>query len=408
MSITLNGTTGITTPDIDSTAAPDLVGTNFTSLPSAQLTGALPAIDGSSLTGIPLSNPNLVINGSMEINQRGNKTGLTTTGYTLDRHNLEIVNMGTLSVTQDTDVPAGLGFSKSMKIQCTATQALDVGSSRLYFIHRTEGFDSVQTMYGTADAKDVTLSFWIKANRSQTLSVNFENEATSGANPDQGYQTSQAYTTADTWQKMSVTIPGDTRTGMGFVFDSAKALCFEISLSTGYTSVTPSATWSTLNNAQRHGHNTEHFADSTSNYFNITGVKLELGDTATPFEHISYGDQLQKCMRYFQKFSAEDSLYQRYSTGICFSATSCSSLMALPVTMRAKPTIGTSGTASHFAILHKNSAVSTLTSTPTISSSGTNSSQVTLTGATTGLTVDNVGQLIAKSTSAYLAFDAEL
>ena len=76
--------------------------------------------------------------------------------------------------------------------------------------------------------------------------------------------------------------------------------------------------------------------------------------------------------------------------------------------MRAKPTIGTSGTASHFAILHKNSAVSTLTSTPTISSSGTNSSQVTLTGATTGLTVDNVGQLIAKSTSAYLAFDAEL
>jgi hypothetical protein len=257
-------------------------------------------------TLVPSSaNPNMVINGAMKINQRGDQTGITTGTRTLDRHVLQYDAMGTASVTQDTDVPSGYGFSKSMKIQCTATAELNTGSSSMIFIHRLEGFDSVQTMYGTSDAKDVTLSFWIKANRTQTLTVNFENEQTSGGNPDQGYQTSQAYTTANTWQKMVITIAGDTRSGMGFNFNSSKALCFDISLSTGYTSSdTPSATWSQLANGQRHGHNTEYFADSTSNYFNITGIKLELGSEATDFQHVPYGEEMAKCQRYYQHQNA--------------------------------------------------------------------------------------------------------
>jgi hypothetical protein len=260
---------------------------------------------GTLIPTVTTINPNMVINGDMEINQRGDATGITTGTRTLDRHVLQYDAMGTASVTQDTDVPSGYGFSKSMKIQCTATAELNTGSSSMIFIHRLEGFDSVQTMYGTSDAKDVTLSFWIKANRTQTLTVNFENEQTSGGNPDQGYQTSQAYTTANTWQKMVVTIPGDTRSGMGFNFNSSKALCFDISLSTGYTSSdAPSATWSNLANGQRHGHNTEYFGDSTANYFNITGVKLELGSEATDFQHVPYGEEMAKCQRYYQHQNA--------------------------------------------------------------------------------------------------------
>ena len=291
------------------------------------------------------SNPNMVINGAMEINQRGDKTGLTTGGYMLDRHHVQITSMGTLSVTQDTEVPSGQGLSKSMKIQCTATGTYNSGNSNLVVIHRIEGFDSVQTMFGTSDAKDVTLSFWIKANRTQTLTVNFENEQTSGGNPDQGYQTSQAYTTANTWQKMVVTIPGDTRSGMGFNFNSSKALCFDISLSTGYTSSSvPSATWSDLNNGQRHGHNTEYFGDSTANYFNITGIKLELGSEATDFQHTSYGEELAKCQRYFYKYPDSGD----YSHPLDHSSAFRSQFVTFPVIMRAIPTLSNVTGAGNF------------------------------------------------------------
>jgi hypothetical protein len=296
-------------------------------------------------TLVPSStNPNMVINGAMEINQRGNQTGLTTGGYMLDRHHLQITSMGTLSVTQDTEVPSGQGLFKSMKIQCTATGTYNSGNSNLVVIHRIEGFDSVQTMFGTSDAKDVTLSFWIKANRAQTLTVNFENEQTSGGNSDQGYQTSQAYTTADTWQKMVVTVPGDTRSGMGFNFNSSKALCFDISLSTGYTSGdTPSATWSNLANGQRHGHNTEYFGDSTANYFNITGVKLELGSEATDFQHVTYEEELTKCKRYYQVYGGSGN-YHAFAAVGTYNTSSGVGYLDLEVTMRAQPTSSTVGT----------------------------------------------------------------
>jgi len=253
-------------------------------------------------TLVPSStNPNMVINGAMEINQRGDQTGVTTVGYVLDRFLCDFSNVGTNSVTQDTDVPEGQGFSKSMKIACTATQAIEA-STRMQITHRLEGFDSVQTKFGTSDAESLTLSFWIKANRSQTFGVNFENELPVGGGVDQGYQTSQTYTTANTWQKMVITISGDTRTGKGFTWNSSKALAFDICLSEAGSDAgggTASATWSDLTQNQKCTHNTEHFADSTANYFNITGVKLELGSEATDFQHTSFGEELAKCKRYY-------------------------------------------------------------------------------------------------------------
>jgi len=243
-------------------------------------------------TLVPSStNPNMVINGAMQINQRGNQTGVTTVGYVLDRFLCDFSNVGTSSVTQDTDVPEGQGFAKSMKIACTATQAIEA-STRMQITHRIEGFDSVQTKFGTSDAESLTLSFWIKANRSQTLGVNFENELPVGGGVDQGYQTSQTYTTANTWQKIVVTIPGDTRAGKGFTWNSSKALTFDICLSEAGSDAgggTASAAWSDLTQNQKCTHNTEHFADSTANYFNITGVKLELGSAVNDFKHTEYG-----------------------------------------------------------------------------------------------------------------------
>jgi len=288
------------------------------------------AYDAGTL--VPSStNPNMVINGAMEINQRGDQTGVTTGGYILDRFLCDFVNVGTNSVTQDTDVPEGQGFAKSMKIACTATQAIEA-STIMQITHRLEGFDSVQTKFGTSDAESLTLSFWIKANRSQTFGVNFENELPVGGGVDQGYQTSQTYTTANTWQKMVITISGDTRTGKGFTWNSSKALAFDICLSEAGSNAgggTASATWSDLTQNQKCTHNTEHFADSTSNYFNITGVKLELGSEATDFQHVPYAEELAKCQRYFQVHN----MPQDYSTSDNNNAIYRSYI--LPVEMRA-------------------------------------------------------------------------
>jgi len=218
----------------------------------------------------------------------------------------------------------------------------------------------VQTKFGTSDAESLTLSFWIKANRSQTLGVNFENELPVGGGADQGYQTSQTYTTANTWQKMVITIPGDTRTGKGFTWNSLKALTFDISLSEAGSDSgggTASATWSDLTQNQKCTHNTEHFADSTANYFNITGVKLELGSEATDFQHTEYGEELAKCKRYFEKQTGSASCEQ----GIVARTTSTREhVQKWGVTKRATPSI-TFSTNGYY--IYANHAIDTGTST---------------------------------------------
>jgi hypothetical protein len=215
----------------------------------------------------------------------------------------------------------------------------------MQIIHRLEGFDSVQTKFGTSDAESLTLSFWIKANRSQTLGVNFENELPVGGGADQGYQTSQTYTTANTWQKMVITIPGDTRTGKGFTWNSLKALTFDISLSEAGSDAgggTASATWSDLTQNQKCTHNTEHFADSTANYFNITGVKLELGSEATDFQHTEYGKELNRCKRYFQIYGGGTAYHSIGHSG-SYNTGSSSGFIELVEVMRATPTSSASG-----------------------------------------------------------------
>ena len=239
---------------------------------------------------------NLVYNGSMSINQRGDATNVTSSGYHgPDRFNTQMENStsGTWSIGQSTDVPEGYGFKYSLEYNCTATS--NNANRYLMTIYRMEGYDSQVFNYGTPYAKDITLSFWIKCNKAGNISVNFENEQ----NPDQGYQTKQTIGQADTWEKKVVTIPGDTT--KAFTWTSAKAMCFDIVYSAfgSYASATPTAAWSALSNNQRGTHCNIDLFDSTSNYVRIAGVQLELGRHATEFEHRPYGEEIALCQRYF-------------------------------------------------------------------------------------------------------------
>ena len=246
---------------------------------------------------------NLVINGSMMINQRGNKTGYVGSSNEVyhgpDRFLTSIY--GTVSINQSSDVPEGYGFEYSKELLCAATSTH--ANRYLTFIYRMEGYDSMVFNYGTSKAKHVTLSFWIKSNKACDISVNFENEQ----NADRGYQVKQTINNVGTWEKKIVTIPGDIARTL--TTGPQKAFCFDIFLSapgSNFTGGTPSESWTDLNNNQRGVHCNADFYDSTSNYFRVTGVQLELGKNATEFEHRSYGEELALCQRYFMTFPSRN------------------------------------------------------------------------------------------------------
>ena len=247
-----------------------------------------------------LSNRRLNFNGAMLVNQRGNVTGATASGHHgLDRYYTQMQDndSGTWSVTQAADVPDGYGFKYSLEYGCTSTS--NNANRYLMTVYRMEGNDSMVFNYGTANAKTVTLSFWIKCSKAGNFQVNFENED----GVDAGYQTQQTINTAGQWEKKVVTIPGDTSKAL--IFGTQKAFCFDIVYSAfgTYASQTPTAAWSTLANEQRGGHCNMDLFDSTSNYVKITGVQLEVGDHASDFEHIPFCDELQRCKRYYQTAS---------------------------------------------------------------------------------------------------------
>ena len=249
----------------------------------------------------PLSNRRLNFNGAMLVNQRGNttNTGSFSYYYGPDRYFSQGNgnNNGNWSINQAADVPDGYGFKYSLEYLCTTTSSH--ADRYLMTVYRMEGADSQVLNYGTANAKTVTLSFWIKCSKAGNFQVNFENEQ----NPDVGYQVQQTISSAGQWEKKVVTIAGDTTKAL--TFGTQKAFCFDIVYSAfgSYTSGTPSAAWSALDNTQRGAHCNMDLFDSTSNYVKITGVQLEVGDHATDFEHIPYADELQRCKRYYQTAS---------------------------------------------------------------------------------------------------------
>ncbi len=249
--------------------------------------------DAGGLTG-----RNLIINGAMQVAQRGTSaTGVTGGGFhTVDRLNNLLDSAGTWTFSQDTDVPSGQGFSYSNKRQCTTANA-SLGSGS-YFVdyYSIEGQDLQQLAFGTSSAKSLTLSFWVKTNKTGTYQITF---TTSSATKSIG--SSYTVNAANTWEKKTLTIVGDTASGI--VNDNTVGLTIEMwyAAGTDFTSGTMPTAWEARVSADRAAALTVNLADSTSNYLNITGLQLEVGDTATPFEHRSYADELARCQRYYHK-----------------------------------------------------------------------------------------------------------
>ena len=244
-------------------------------------------------------NRNLIINGMMQINQRGDSTGKTSGGYyACDRFKSDISGAGTWSIAQSTSVPSGKGFKNSVKLDCTtANGSLSSGS---YFIyqHRIEGHNLQKLAFGTSDAKPVVLSFYVKSNKTGTYHVGLFNNDNSRMN-------GRTYTidSANTWEFKSISFDADT--SAGFTDDNTHGLMLEFWLAGGtdYTSGSTPTAWTASNNTIRAGGLAVNLADSTSNEWLLTGVQLEIGQNPTSFEHEPVERTLAKCQRYYDQNS---------------------------------------------------------------------------------------------------------
>ena len=295
---------------------------------------------------------NIIINGDMNIAQRGtSSTSLTTGGYkTVDRFNFGIGTAGTWTITKDSTVPTGQGFASSTKLDCTTANASLSADSELHLHQRIEGQNLQYLKKGTANAESVTLSFWVKSNKTGTYIA----EINDG---DNSRQISKSYTidVADTWEKKTITYAGDT-TG---TLDNDNAISFWLFFWLGagsdLTSGTLNTSWNSATNANR-AVGQVNLADSTSNDFYITGVQLEAGTSASDFEFLPVDVNLARCQRYFVQFGknqgVEEATGDTYGFGISNDDNLNSFiLIPLPVRMRTPPTsITQTGSASDYRI----------------------------------------------------------
>jgi len=251
--------------------------------------------DAGGLTG-----RNLIINGAMQVFQRATAATAAAGGYeTADRFIMGETSGGAYTTERSTDHPTSSGYS--LKAQVTTADTSISAAHYAYIFHKIEAQNLQHLAYGTSSAKTLTLSFFVKSNKTGTYTVNLYK-------PDgTGYIFVQEYTidSADTWEKKTITI-SPTAGSTSFITASAGAIAndngsglevgFGLAWGSNYTGGT-SGSWSS---------NTNHYAttnqvnwlDSTSNNFYLTQIQLEVGEKATPFEHEPFTSQWHKCQRY--------------------------------------------------------------------------------------------------------------
>ena len=243
---------------------------------------------------------NIIINGDMSIAQRGTSVSSLTsssTYQTIDRYATELGSNGTWTQSQSTDVPTGQGFAKSLKMDCTST-----GSGG--YLHITQRFEGQNLQYlkkGTSSAESLTLSFWVKSAKTGTYIAEFR-DIDNTRNISKSYSISSA----DTWEKKTITFPGDTSGAFGNDNGNSLELNLWLAAGSSNTSGTLQTNWGSQVPANR-AVGQVNLGDSTSNEWYITGVQLEAGTTASDFEFLPVDVNKTRCQRYYQILIDDDS-----------------------------------------------------------------------------------------------------
>jgi len=304
-------------------------------------------VSGDLVPSTPLSHRNMIINGGMQVWQRATTTTTATSSFdTVDRWSTNNGTGGAYTTEKHSMSLAEInttGHATALQVDCTTIDSSIGASQYANVFTRIEAQDCQHLQYGSASAKTLTLSFWVKSNKTGTYTIYLaKDDATAYY-----YQREYTISSADTWEQKTITITptaGSTSliTGSGGIIanDNGRGLTLGFNFAFGSTFHGSNDTWSA--SASYATSNQVNWMDSTSNNFYLTGVQLELGSNATPFEHWSYGDELARCLRYYNVIGsgirAVGSSYG--TTGIAFS-------YYLSTQMRDTPTLVQINSASH-------------------------------------------------------------
>jgi len=288
---------------------------------------------------------NILINGDMSIAQRGTSFSSVSAGngtYPVDRFRNNMTGAGTWTISQSTEVPSGQGFAKSVKYDCTTANGSLAAGDFLVFEQQVEGQNLQYLKKGTSSAESLTISFWVRSNKTGTYICElYDNDNTR--------QISKSYTisSADTWEKKTITYAGDTTGAFDNDNGASLRLFFHLSAGSDFTSGTLNTSWNSATNANR-AVGQVNLADSTSNEWYVTGVQLEAGTSASDFEFLPYDVNLNRCYRYYYKRISTDP-YGPLAQGMQIGASDMMIQGYHPITMRASPTMSISGTWSYEA-----------------------------------------------------------
>ena len=367
-----------------------LDGTNGVTFNDASLQGAAAS---------PYVLKNRITNGAMMIDQRyaGAATANTIADFTLDRWSANQSVTGKIIVQQNAAaVTPPAGFNYYLGVTSQSSYALLTGS--YYFMQQSiEGYNVADLAWGTADAKTITISFWVRSSLTGTFSGALVNSGST-----RSYPFTYTISVANTWELKSVTIAGDT--SGTWLNTSGVGIRVNFSLGTGTTYSGTAGAWASAFYVAATGA-TSVVSTNTATWY-VTGVQLEVGSTATPFERRLYNQELANCQRYYYKIQAT-AADSPFSMGSVTTTTIADIIVPLPVSMRTAPTaLEQSGTAGDYEV--RTQATDTVcSSVPTLLYNTLTTSQVRFTVAS-GLTVGNAAIGRSVNATAYLAWSAEL
>jgi hypothetical protein len=341
---------------------------------------------------------NRIINGNMLISQRGTSFAGLTNGqsqYTIDRWKWSESGTftGAQTVTQDSSAPSS--FTASLKIQTTTADASLDSNESCRIEQFIEGLNSSDFAWGTASAQSVTVSFWVRSSLTGTFGGALRNN-----DATRSYPFTYTISAANTWEYKTITIAGDT--SGTWLTDNGVGIRLVFGLGVGSTLSGTAGAWAAADYQSATG------AVSVVGTLNatwfITGVQLEAGSVATPFERVPYGTQLALCQRYYWQFPSAANVYM--GAGYYRTANRVDWVVNNPVTMRASPTLVTTGGSQYFVAEYGGSGTDLFTdvllnaSTPDVIS-------MYATGSVNGSSAS--GCLVAiNNTSAVVGYSSEL
>ena len=340
---------------------------------------------------------NVIVNSAMMVSQRGTSFASVGNVYTLDRFLFYKQNSGAAFTVTQSSVTDLAGFANALKVDCTTADTSLASNEEGYIQHKIEGQDLQRFQKGHATALGFTLSFYVKTNKTGVYTVKIFDR-------DNSRDVSGSYTVADTnWNRYTINFPADT-TGK-FDDDNASSLeiFFKLFAGSDTTGGTLNTTWR-ANSDTSAASGQVNFADSTSNDWEITGIQLETGSgAATDFEHRSFGDELARCMRYYEQMDGSGTCV--YGVGYNESTSICKGQISFLVSKRAAPTVSVSAVADFCNVSTGTTAVA---SGLTFTSNVLMNTRYTCTSSNTAL-IDGGASILSRfANDAIIKVDSEL